>query len=600
MAKGRARLRDNTGALVYPNAPDPSAANGDVGPPLSWTTAPVVLTGSVGLAQSGSDGHWQSWDVTALAQRWAQDGGSNNGLTLAGGGAPVRLASPLGAGVDAPATAPYLDIVYGQAPGSKPRPTRCAGFTGAGSYGDCSTFIYGLAGGFAQCDGALLSPGDPNCPNSGDMNLRVTRAVGAQFIRFNASLASQGQIPTLTWTQAYSDMQAAYDKGLDPIVNFGQSRVFSTSITADQQSWYYQLKAFAQGLPTFRNPRPTYFEIGNEPNCCKTYKFYNFTETDGNGLHVDYRHIFAYAAVALSQYLRPSFPYRILTAGMLSPRAPLNGKDASRHNNVCSSGARSYDGYLVTIDALTTAMNEGVNFAGTGYRKLTPKWANLGLAIHPYTYQTPLLKRGGYFRNFHALAGTLHTDRDSTINAYLKNELRAWGPCFDIDKMNDTWTRRTRLFRHMPLVYTETNWQSGPVPYPYEAMTGSYLVDLMTYLYDRRCAWTNGICRSGIVPSATPLRVMWFTGTDVGIYVASDPNGSPIDGGLYYNTATRNQANSANQVTSASYEKPLTVSYPFAQQSLPATPSCHNGKAQVTKDQTEPFAYFWLRNAACY
>ncbi len=596
-----------TGALVYPNAPDPGANSGDGNaPPLSWATAPTVMTGSVGLAQSGSDGHWQSWDVTALAQRWAQNPGSNNGLTLAGGGAPVRLASPLGAGVDAPATAPYLDIVYGQASGSKPRPTRCAGFTGAGSYGDCSTFIYGLAGGFAQCDGA--SPVDPNCPSSNNMNLQFAangrtgspppnrpQGVGAQFIRFNESLASRGQ--TATWAQAYSAMQAAYDKGLDPIVNFGQSL---SSPFADQQSWYYQLKAFAQGLPRFRNPRPTYFEIGNEPNCCGlsiSYPLYNFDSPNG---HVDYRHIFAYAAVALSQYLRPGFPYRILTAGMLSPRAPLNGKDALHHNNLCSRGPtpasdRSHDGYLLTIDALNTALNEGVNFVGTGNRTLKPKRAVLGLAVHPYSYQTPPLKRGGYFRNFHALAGTSNRDHPE--------EQRPYGLCNDIELMNDTWTRRTPLFQHMPLVYTETNWQSGRVPpagppnnqtRARPAMTGSYLVDLMTYLYDRRCAWTNGICRSGIVPGATPLRVMWFTGTDSGIYSANDPNGSPLDSGLYYNTATKNQANSA------SYEKPLTVSYPFAQQSLPITPYCHNGKTQVTSAQTEPFAYFWLRNAACY
>jgi len=395
-------------------------------------------------------------------------------------------------------------------------------------------------------------------------------------------------------------MQEAYNKGLDPIVNFGQSSVFSTSITADQESWYDQLKAFAQGLPTFRNPRPTYFEIGNEPNCCKTYKFYNFTETDGNGLHVDYRHIFAYAAVALSQYLRPSFPYRILTAGMLSPRAPLNGKDALRHNNVCSRGPtratdRSHDGYLLAFDALHVALFEGVNFAGTGYRKLTAKRVNLGLAVHPYTYETPPLKRGGYFRNFHALAETLHTNRDADIAAYLKEEHRPYGPCHDIELMNDTWTRRTPLFQGMPLVYTEINWQSGKLAYPHDAMAGAYLVDLMAYLYDRRCAWTNGVCRGGITPSATPLRVMWFTGSD----------SSSTNGGLYYSTNTKNQAQST------SYEKPLTVTQlvqssmqkrlvPVTHQSLSATPVCHNGNMRVTNDQTQPFAYFWLRNAACY
>jgi len=33
---------------------------------------------------------------------------------------------------------------------------------------------------------------------------------------------------------------------------------------------------------------------------------------------------------------------------------------------------------------------------------------------------------------------------------------------------------------------------------------------------------------------------------------------------------------------------------------LPITPRCHNGKTQVTNAQTQQFAYFWLRNAACY
>ena len=57
-------------------------------------------------------------DVTGLAQQWAQDSTTNGGLTLVSGGAPVRFASPQGAGGDAPALAPYLDVTY--APAASP------------------------------------------------------------------------------------------------------------------------------------------------------------------------------------------------------------------------------------------------------------------------------------------------------------------------------------------------------------------------------------------------------------------------------------------------------------------------------------------------
>ena len=67
---------------------------------------------AIGGAQAASDGNWQTWDVTSLVQGWLADPTTNNGLTLVGSGAPIRVASALGAGSGTPDTAPYLSVVY--------------------------------------------------------------------------------------------------------------------------------------------------------------------------------------------------------------------------------------------------------------------------------------------------------------------------------------------------------------------------------------------------------------------------------------------------------------------------------------------------------
>jgi hypothetical protein len=103
-----------TDVKVYPNAPVTDLA--PPGPP-SWSTAPAVAPGATGIAQSGSAGHWQRWDVTSLVRQWVRNAYTNGGVTLVGTGAPVLFASPLSGGNGEPATAPSLDITYG------PRPT---------------------------------------------------------------------------------------------------------------------------------------------------------------------------------------------------------------------------------------------------------------------------------------------------------------------------------------------------------------------------------------------------------------------------------------------------------------------------------------------
>jgi len=107
--------------LYTPNQTGPTAVQveanaagvNDPSQPTTWNGAPAVVTSTAPIAQSGSDGHWQSWDVTSLVQQWVQDGTTNGGLTLVNGGTPVRFASSLGAGFDDPSVTPYLDITYG-------------------------------------------------------------------------------------------------------------------------------------------------------------------------------------------------------------------------------------------------------------------------------------------------------------------------------------------------------------------------------------------------------------------------------------------------------------------------------------------------------
>lgn len=90
-----------------PSSPRPVPVVTPVGQPLphppswqppSWGTAPATMPGVAGIAQSGSDGHWQSWDVTSLVQQWLRHGlAGNNGITLDAATGLVQFASPLDA-----------------------------------------------------------------------------------------------------------------------------------------------------------------------------------------------------------------------------------------------------------------------------------------------------------------------------------------------------------------------------------------------------------------------------------------------------------------------------------------------------------------------
>jgi hypothetical protein len=109
--------------------------------PPSWNTAPAPATSVAAVNQSGSDGHWQSWDVTAFVQDWVSQGVlGNGGLTLTSPSAPVLFASPLGAGDDSPDLAPYLQITFGSQ--STTTPVSPQGTAGNGQ--SASTPLYGI------------------------------------------------------------------------------------------------------------------------------------------------------------------------------------------------------------------------------------------------------------------------------------------------------------------------------------------------------------------------------------------------------------------------------------------------------------------------
>jgi len=214
-----------TGVQVYPNAP--SAAFNPTTLP-SWASAPAI-SGTTGIVQNGSDGHWQSWDVTNLVQQWVGDNTTNAGLTLVGNGTPLRFALTLGAGTDAATLAPYLDITYDPRPAARGQ-----------NYYDGARTIYGISGSFGEdfdrcstmkaCDQGLITYNT------------VEHQLGGAFVRFGVNLdcasdmPQNGPQPTSWWfsgsghnpTKANQGddvdvvtlVRRAYQAGLIPIVNF--------------------------------------------------------------------------------------------------------------------------------------------------------------------------------------------------------------------------------------------------------------------------------------------------------------------------------------------------------------------------------------------
>lgn len=105
-----------------PSPPPTTVDQGDQKPSWdtpTWQTAPAVQTDAGGVAQSGSTGHWQHWDVTSLVRQWTITQRWQASLTLIKAGAPVLFATPLGSRSHNPALAPHLNITYSRSSGSR-------------------------------------------------------------------------------------------------------------------------------------------------------------------------------------------------------------------------------------------------------------------------------------------------------------------------------------------------------------------------------------------------------------------------------------------------------------------------------------------------
>jgi len=144
---------------------------------------------------------------------------------------------------------------------------------------------------------------------------------------------------------------------------------------------------------------------------------------------------------------------------------------------------------------------------------MTPKLnGHLGVAVHPYGYTTT------NFRDFRVAGGTVSNGTG----------------CRNLGSMNTAWLSRP-AFQHLPLVYTEINFDTGGdygkhgnTQSVYYGKQGNYLVDLFTYLYDTRSQQSDGVSTPSIDPSYDRVRVFWADIADFTV-----PGGPKIHIGLF-------------------------------------------------------------------
>ncbi len=468
----------DTGVQVFQNAPA-----GDPSQPLplavlrraaqrpTWNTAPAVITGTTGLVQNGSEGHWQSWDVTSIVDQWVQNGRTNNGLTLIGSGAPVLFASSQGAGDSDPAVAPSLNIMYapptatstGPAPRiASSRATSRVSRSATYSYNDGQYYVYGIANTFDSCGSSVTDGFTTECPGYVMNVASVGTQLSGSFVRFPVQMPCPGASGERVWDAAYRVMGAAYANSLTPVADLVPPGAGQCVLTPD--NWYSEAQDFIRnahaspyGIP---NPVPaTYFEIGNEPNI-------------NGGQYPDYPNEYALAARALYACANPNcsgltWPfYRLVTAGVVAPTTE------AAYTSGCD-------------DVTTLSIDYAQEGVSTAENNNIPA-SYLSVAVHPYGYQT----QNYYWANYH--------DEGYSYQ----------GPCRDLAYMNQIWTSD---FPNTPILYTEVNFDSGIGNFPasgdpslYYKQEGAYLADLFTYFTDHNLNIT----------SSSPYRVMWDRGID--------------------------------------------------------------------------------------
>jgi len=610
--------------LYTPNQTGPTAVQveanaagvNDPSQPTTWTGAPAVVTGTAPIAQSGSDRHWQSWDVTSIVQGWVQDGTTNGGLTLVNAGTPVRFASSLGAGFDDPSATPYLDITYGPSvAGTTNAVTTNAVTTNAvtpastspGPYNfDGQPYIYGTSGSYTadfptgtgnasipdqQGQQQTRYPCTSNGVTCGQGAFRISAShynLQAQYIRFGVNLAcpdyqqTAGISPTApgqAWWQ--SDPSDPAGKGVvigpnnQPITVSVYADAFDlgniAQMLASAQAyhivpildiivpdchyaheltpvlWYKQVRDLVQYLhndTSFPTTSMIYFEVGNEPdldlkNIAKYTDGTTFISKDGT---YHYESVYAYAARGLYQSLSGYgySRYRILTAGMSVPTA------TTKAGTTCLGEGgptfNQYDSVFAAAAAISATIHSSAQVVVDGMSIPPAPAGRLGLAVHPYGYDTPD-DHGHWWKNFYKQLPLGSTKRFS------------YNACLNLSDMINTWTTsgthrgipKSRYYRtkysfaslRLPVIFTEDNYSPGEglngIATTNAPAQGAYTADLFTWLNDRYCTRKNGVC-VGLDPTRAPVRVAYFRGVDapgdnVGIYSgvaqAGYTNGAP-------------------------------------------------------------------------
>jgi len=519
-----------TGIHIYPNTPlTATLPVWEPSPYLqpTWASAPAVVTGSVGIDQSASDGRWQSWDVTDLVRGWIRAPRTNGGLTLASDGALVRLASSLRIGRDAPAFAPYLDIIYGPRPSaaSPPAPSARRASTSPAILpggGGSAASIYGVSGDFAGPCGQI------ECGNK--LGVDQTAGLGARYIRVQARLDCSSQLrnggnPGIAYWNGYGSNSAAptspssvyavlsnaYYDGLIPIVAFVADDQCASSFRPPV--WGKQIVDFLNTMrqysdryvPSGRSlfdqlaASQTYFEVFNEINFHSPYGY----GLGAGSYRWAYKAIFMTAAGALNKTLGNA-PWVALTSGMTLPTA--NGELP------CTDASNPY-GYpnLATAAAAIRGAEGAASYNGYPLRIST---AHLGVAVHPYGYDTQEYVPGSLIPNYWNNYYGTNYQGTSTYGPNIHYE----GNCTDLQAMINTWT--AAFPPPMKVVFTEDNYtlrgNDGTCTNS-DGCEGTYLVDLVTWLHDH-----NGYDSPG-----GPLIVTVFTGVNFG-----DPNNPPPGGNL--------------------------------------------------------------------
>lgn len=445
-------------------------------------------------------------------------------------------------GAHKPDAAPYLDITYAKLPpvtsaavsslaphvASRHIPHRAAirrGATATATYSDGAYSIYGVSGSFAS-NCPLATSTACSAGNGGGLGVdAVSGLLGGSYVRAGVTLNCDSATPGYSWwhsnsTHLYYDsshyanggyadasnagsiydvMARAYQDSVIPIVNIRQDKTCASAFTSS--AWYFGVANLIDNMQYYNNNRyagetalPStipmiYFEIGNEEN----------DGANAYGSFSNYATNFANAAQAVIDRGSHFSNYRILTGGMLQPTATVNQSSPGQQGTLSSKPCTDFAGQ-VNINEARQAIQAGVSKFGS-----TQAQAHLGVAVHPYKYDT---SDTYYWRNYY----TSYPAATSPPLGYQLNYNHYRGVCFDLGYMLHQWYDSVYLtVAGMPKMWTEDNYSDAP----YSAETqstcgditgceGTYLVDLMTWLYDKN--WAD--------PTTSPIRVAWFDGVD--------------------------------------------------------------------------------------